>query len=111
MMMTNYKWSTDLIKIYKKVKRYKGEIRIVGGYIRDYLNGVRANDFDLATNLKPCIILEIFKNDNFSIITTGIKYGTITLKIKKQRYEISSLRKDIQCSGRHAKTLMANCSG
>ena len=43
------------------------------------------------------------KKKKIKFYETGIKHGTITALIKKHKYEITSLRKDIETDGRHAK--------
>ena len=37
-----------------------------------------------------------------TVIPTGLKHGTITAKIAKRHFEITTLRRDTVCDGRHA---------
>ena len=74
---------------------------IVGGSIRDALSSNKnSNEFDLATDLIPEKMIEIFDGIRYSntiitLIPTGIKYGTITLKFEKDiEIEITTLRTD-----------------
>ena len=74
----------------------------VGGCVRKYLQNEKIDDIDLATNLTPEQIKEKFKNSRFNVVDTGIKHGTVTLIYKKKKFEITTLRKDVETDGRHA---------
>lgn len=78
------------------------DIRYVGGCVRDRLNGDIPKDIDLATDASPDIQISIYQKNNFRYVETGLKHGTITV-ILDQPYEITSLRKDVSCDGRHAE--------
>ncbi|MGL4226080.1 MAG: hypothetical protein ACRCRR_00370, partial [Rickettsia sp.] len=41
-------------------------------------------------------------------IPTGLKFGTITAILNNEKFEITTLRKDIECNGRHAKVVFTN---
>ena len=79
------------------------EIRYVGGCIRKILNDEIIDDIDFAVNLKPNDSIEALKNNNIKYYETGIDHGTITAFIENNKFEITSLRKDINTDGRHAK--------
>ena len=80
-----------------------GEIRYVGGCIRKILCDEIVDDIDLATNLEPKKVCEIFEKNNIKYFKSGIEHGTITAFIDKKKFEITSLRKDVLSDGRHAK--------
>ena len=80
-----------------------GEIRYVGGCIRKILNNETVDDIDLATNLKPEEVCEIFKKNNIRYFESGIEHGTITALIDNEKFEITSLREDVLSDGRHAE--------
>ena len=77
--------------------------RFVGGCVRKHFSNREIDDIDIATILSSNEIKEKFKNTNFKIIDTGIKHGTITLISKKLKLELTTLRKDLETDGRHAK--------
>jgi poly(A) polymerase len=91
--------------IINAICNYGGEIKFVGGCVRDALLNSQAKDIDLSTNLKPWQTIEALKEHNITFLDVGIKYGTITAVIGQNKYEITSLRKDIKCFGRHAEVL------
>ena len=61
------------------------------------------NDIDLATNLDPNKVCEALDNKNIDYYKTGIEHGTITATIDNYKFEITSLREDIETDGRHAE--------
>lgn len=119
--------------------------RIVGGAIRDALLKIHLGlkstlsfleDLDLATPLTTNQMIEIARNNNLTLIPTGIDHGTVTIvpfvkdqiralnennsesqnsnfskdiHIQIKHYEITTLRKDIETDGRHAKVEFVTC--
>ena len=77
--------------------------RFVGGCVRKYLSNNKIDDIDIATALNAEEIKEKFKNTKFNVIDSGIKHGTVTLVYKKLKLELTTLRKDVETDGRHAK--------
>ena len=92
-------------KIFSAIFEFskKSEARYVGGCIRKILNSEEVDDIDIATNLNPKEVIDVFKKNNINYFATGINHGTITANIEKKNFEITSLRKDICTDGRHAK--------
>ncbi len=95
--------STSLL--FSAIDNYSetSEIRYVGGCIRKILNGESLDDIDFAVNLKPTDCIEALKKHNIKYHETGIEHGTITAIIGDNKFEITSLRKDVSTDGRHAK--------
>jgi poly(A) polymerase len=81
------------------------ETRIVGGAVRNALLGVAADDVDLATTLKPEETLRRGESIGWKAIPTGIEHGTITLLNAGRSYEVTTLRRDIETDGRHARVV------
>lgn len=80
------------------------ELRLVGGIVRDTLLGLKTYDIDCAVACPPEKAFSILKENGFVPLTTGIKYGTLTLFLNSFRIDITSLRDDIETDGRYAKT-------
>ncbi len=99
------KKETEISKIFQSFSRYSenSEVRYVGGCIRKILNKEKVDDIDLAVNLDPGIVCDILNKANIKYFKSGISHGTITALIKNQKFEITSLRKDLISYGRHAK--------
>jgi len=78
------------------------QIRFVGGCVRKALSNENVDDIDLAVDLTPEEVKIVLKNNNIKFFETGIEHGTITAKINNEKFEITSLRRDIKSYGRHA---------
>ena len=78
--------------------RVSGEAWIVGGWVRDFLSGLsqdRIDDMDIATNLRPEQVKEIFPRS----IMIGEKFGTVIVRIDESDdndygWEVTTLRED-----------------
>jgi len=96
---------TEVDKLFNAINSYsdESELRYVGGCIRKIINKEKVDDIDLATNLTPADVSQALKKNNINFYETGIEHGTITAVINNQKFEITSLRKDVVTDGRHAK--------
>ena len=96
---------TPTKKIFDSINKFSSnsEIRFVGGCVRKIIQKEKVDDIDLATNLNPKQVCEALKNSNIKFYETGIEHGTITAVIDDYKYEITSLREDIETDGRHAE--------
>ena len=91
---------SQIIKVFEKEKH---DIRFVGGCVRDALLGNKSSDIDFAINCEPDITAKLLIHNNIEILEYGKKYGTITAIIEKKNIEITSLREDINQSGRYTE--------
>ena len=64
----------------------------VGGFVRDYLLGIKPNDIDITTNALPTDIQRIFPKTR----ATGLRYGTISVFEGKYQFEITTYRADLE---------------
>ena len=103
--LKNLTYQTHANKVFEAINSYseKSEARYVGGCIRKIINSENVDDIDLATNLIPSEICEALKDKQINFYKTGVEHGTITAIINEQKYEITSLRKDVKTDGRHAQ--------
>ena len=86
----------------------KIQTQFVGGCVRKAIEGETTGDIDLATNYKPEEVRRILLKNNYKVLDSAIKYGSITAISKNYKYEITSLRKDINPDGRHAQIKFTN---
>ena len=96
---------TSAYKVFEAINNFNetSEVRYVGGCIRKIIKKEEVDDIDLATNLIPTEVCNALKKNNINFYETGIDHGTITAIIGDQKYEITTLRKDVSTDGRHAK--------
>tara|TARA_E500000331_G_scaffold356077_1_gene413347 strand:+ start:923 stop:2197 length:1275 start_codon:yes stop_codon:yes gene_type:complete len=92
-------------KLFKAINDFsdQSEIRYVGGCVRKSINKEKLDDIDLAVNLTPEELIVILKKNDINFFETGLKHGTVTALIDNEKFEITSLRKDINTDGRHAE--------
>lgn len=93
-------WNNASLKIYKALN---GQVRLVGGCIRDYLLRRPMHDRDLTTPLTPDEVENALEKAGIDFVSIGKKYGTITAIIEDAPYEITTLRKEEKHDGRYAK--------
>ncbi|MBO5409406.1 MAG: HD domain-containing protein [Clostridia bacterium] len=65
---------------------------VVGGCVRDSLLGLIPGDWDICTSASPEQMKECFSN--YHVIETGLKHGTLTVRVNHQSYEITTFRTD-----------------
>ena len=79
------------------------EARVVGGAVRNALIGEPVGEIDLATTAVPEEVIRRGQAAGFRTVPTGIKHGTVTVIADGRSYEVTTLRRDIETFGRHAK--------
>lgn len=91
---------TALLQVFDK---YKYEIRLCGGAVRDILMNKTPTDLDFATTATPDEMIEMLENENIRLVNKGgLKHGTVTSHIDGVNFEVTTLRIDVVTDGRHA---------
>lgn len=90
-------------KVLQSLMRTGQEARFVGGCVRDAVLDVEAEDVDIATPLPPDEVMRRLKADGIRVVPTGIKHGTVTAVCDGTPFEITTLRRDVESFGRHAR--------
>ncbi len=80
-----------------------GEIRFVGGCVRDSVLKRPVKDVDIATRDRPERVMELLTQAGLLALPTGLKHGTVTAVVGKTRFEITTLREDVESFGRQAR--------
>ena len=99
------KWLTSgaLPRLLEVLDRDGEEARAVGGAVRNELLGLPVHEVDVATTAVPEEVVRRVTAAGFKPVPTGIEHGTVTVVIDKQPLEVTTLRKDIETDGRHAR--------
>jgi len=79
------------------------EARVVGGAVRNAMLGMPIAEVDVATTAVPEEVVKRVTAAGFKPVPTGIEHGTVTVVIEKHPFEVTTLRKDVETYGRHAK--------
>ena len=77
--------------------------RLVGGCVRDTLAGLPVADIDLATPDLPEQALRALQAAGLRVIPTGLAHGTLTAISGGRPFEVTTLRRDEETDGRHAR--------
>jgi poly(A) polymerase len=78
-------------------------VRFVGGCVRDTLLARPIGDIDIATPDPPDTVLTLLDAAAIKAVPTGIAHGTITAVVPPRHFEITTLRRDVENFGRHAR--------
>lgn len=84
-----------------------GNIRWVGGAVRDTLLGADVKDIDAATPLRPEDVVAACKQAGLKTVPTGIEHGTVTVVLSGGPVEVTTLRHDVSTDGRRATVAFA----
>ena len=93
----------SLVRLLSILNGEGATCRMVGGAVRDILLGREIIDIDLACDLPPEKMTARLEKAGVKVIPTGLKHGTITAVIERNTYEVTTLRRDVETDGRHAR--------
>ena len=77
--------------------------RFVGGCVRDAVAGRPVKDIDIATPETPEEVMALLARAGVKTVPTGIDHGTVTAVTGGAHFEVTTLRRDVETYGRHAK--------
>ena len=80
-----------VVCILDKLEKAGYKAYIVGGAVRDMLLGKTPHDYDITTNARPGDIKRVFEN---KCVAFAEKFGTITIHMDNEEYEITTFRKE-----------------
>lgn len=78
-------------------------VRIVGGAVRNGLLGEPVNDIDMATDARPEAVMTLAAKAGLKAVPTGLDHGTVTVVSQHTPFEVTTLRRDVETFGRHAR--------
>ena len=84
-----------------------GNMRYVGGAVRDTLLGLAVKDIDAATLLHPEAVIAACKAAGLRTVPTGLDHGTVTVLTDGGPVEVTTLRHDVSTDGRRATVAFA----
>ena len=98
-------WMTapESLAVFAALASGGADARFVGGCVRDAWLGRPVKDIDIATHAPPERVMELLEGAGIRVIPTGIAHGTVTALCGGKPYEITTLRRDVETFGRHAR--------
>lgn len=96
-------WMAEAGPLLAAIARAGGRARFVGGCVRDAVAGRAVADVDVATDLTPEVVQDALYGADIKALPTGIAHGTVTAIVDRRPFEVTTLRRDVETDGRHAK--------
>ena len=98
-------WITapETVAVVEALAAEGAEVRFVGGCVRDAVLQRPVEDIDIATPEPPERVIALLEKAGIKAIPTGIEHGTVTAVIGEARFEVTTLRVDVETDGRRAK--------
>jgi tRNA nucleotidyltransferase/poly(A) polymerase len=99
------KWLNEggLPRLLAVLDRDGEEARAVGGAVRNVLLNMPVHEIDVAATATPDEVVRRVTAAGFKAVPTGIAHGTVTVVIDSVPFEVTTLRRDVETDGRHAK--------
>ena len=96
-------FSADVRKIINILQKYNFSLRVVGGAVRDFLQGKTPRDVDFATDAEPAELIFIFDLEGITYDAGGIKHGTIKAVFGENKIDITSITYKLRNENNHIK--------
>jgi len=101
-MFEGIKFPEGTLNIIKTLKDKGYKCYLVGGCVRDLLLKKTPEEWDLTTDAPPEIVIQLFSK----VVPTGIEFGTVTVILDIQTFEVTTFRKEERyADGRHPSAL------
>ena len=99
-------WRNDpkLARLFAALGAPTVDVRAVGGCVRDAVmeRDRPDSEIDIGTPEPPDAVTKRLEDAGLRALPTGIAHGTVTALVEGRTFEITSLRRDTACDGRHA---------
>ncbi|MFN4089537.1 MAG: CCA tRNA nucleotidyltransferase [Alphaproteobacteria bacterium] len=95
--------SPEASRLIAALSRNGADVRFVGGCVRDALIGRAVSDVDVATPDPPETVMRLLEAAAIRAVPTGLAHGTVTAVVEGHPYEVTTLRRDLETFGRHAR--------
>ena len=82
------------VKVGSVLKAEGYDAYFVGGCVRDMLLGRKPHDYDITTDALPDNVEAVFANAGMKTFPLGKKFGTITVQLGEDGYEVTTYRAD-----------------
>ena len=107
-LLSNLLYQKSIQSLFDTFDVESNKVCLVGGCVRDAFLGKLSKDIDVAVDIIPSEILKILKKNNLKYDDYAYKYGSLTTFIKGQKFEITTLREDLNQMGRQTNIKYTN---
>ena len=98
-------WTPTVLKIYRALD---GQMRLVGGCVRDFLLNKKPDDVDMATPLCPNEIVKKLSACGIKSSPISLRHGLLEIFSDGEIFEITTLRRDSYNQGRQIVTFITD---
>lgn len=84
-------FNSDVKRIISILQKYNFELRVVGGAVRDFLQGKAPRDVDFATDAEPAELIFILDLEGIEYDAGGIAHGTVKAVFGENKVDITSI--------------------
>jgi poly(A) polymerase len=96
-------WMAETVEVLTALSARGETVRFVGGCVRDTLLDRPIADIDIATPDRPETVMALAAAAGLRALPTGLDHGTVTVVSQGRAYEVTTLRRDVETFGRHAR--------
>ena len=98
-------WTPTILKIYRALD---GQMRLVGGCVRDVLLGKVPDDIDLITPLLPGDVRGRLLNSGIQSRPISPRHGLLEIMVDGEKFEMTTLRQDSYPRGKQQITFITD---
>lgn len=84
-------WTPAVRQTADILSRYGFDFRVVGGAVRDFLQGQAPRDIDFATDADPSQLIYVFNQEHVQHDDKGIAHGTVKSVIGDEKVDVTSI--------------------
>jgi tRNA nucleotidyltransferase/poly(A) polymerase len=84
-------FTPNVNKVSEILRKYGFDVRVVGGAVRDFLQGKAPRDIDFATDADPSELIYIFNLEEIEHDDWGIGHGTIKAVFGNDKIDVTSI--------------------
>lgn len=89
----------DIMTLFKIFRTNGKKLYIVGGAVRDAVDGIKPHDFDVATDATPDEVMLMLKNAGINCVPKGKSFGVVSAFFNNTEYEIATFRAEDYSGG------------
>lgn len=84
-------FTPNVKRVADVLRKYGFDVRVVGGAVRDFINGKPPRDIDFATDADPSELIYIFNLENIDHDDWGINHGTVKAVFPDEVVDVTSI--------------------